>query len=255
MIIDASTYVGHWPFRALPHKRVTDLLRQMDGHGIDMAVVSSIHGMFYKDAHEANHELHRETQRHRDRLIPFGTLNPNYPGWVADLKQCHEDFEMPGLRLFPQYHNYSLAEPHTAELVGAATARNMVISFAGRIVDNRGRHHMDLPREAAEQEITALFRRTPKARFLLVNFMKLPGGHRWERPQVWMDMCRLHAAPRPDLANLVELTGADRVVFGTSMLFRYARPPLIAMDLLEASKSVKDRIYCRNIADLLGLKV
>ena len=80
MIIDVNAWVGHWPFRRLRHNTVQGLLRLMDRSGIDRAVVASIHGVFYRDAHSANEELARQVLRHRDRLIPFATLNPTLCG-------------------------------------------------------------------------------------------------------------------------------------------------------------------------------
>jgi len=255
MIIDASTYVGHWPFRALPHRTVRDLLRQMNEHGIDKAVVSSIHAMFYKNAHEANHELHRETRRHRDRLIPFGTLNPTYPGWEDDMRQCRETFGMPGLRLIPQYHGYTLADACATEIVKAATELKMVVSLSGRIVDRRPRSPHDHPQEITDEQILTLFRRTREARYLLVNTWTLLYRRLPKQPVVWMDTCRYRAAPSHDLENLIKGIGSDRVVFGSSMLLRYPKPALIEMELLKASKVVKEKIYSRNLAKLLGLKI
>ena len=105
MIIDVNAYLGHWPFRQLRHNTASGLLKLMDKNGIDKAIVSSINAIFYKNCHSGNEELAAETKAHRDRLIPFATLNPEYPGWEDDLKHCHEDFGMTGLRLLPHYHN------------------------------------------------------------------------------------------------------------------------------------------------------
>jgi len=254
VIIDASTYVGHWPFRSLPENTVRDLLRWMDRCGIDKALVSPIHAMFYQDAHQANRELHRETKRHRDRLIPLATLNPGYPGWEDDLRECRERFGMTGVRLVPQYHDYTLDQPCARQIVEAATGLKMVVSLMGRVVDNRYRHHLDQPREIAEDHLLKLFKAVPQARFLLVNFATVPGDRRWDRPAVWMDMCRFRAAPAPKLQKLIDRIGADRVVFGTSMLFRYPMPALLAMELLDAPGRVKQRILSGNLAALLRVR-
>jgi len=161
---------------------------------------------------------------------------------------------MPGLRLIPQYHGYSLADVCAAEIANAATDRRMVVSFSGRIVDHRYRHRMDQPWEIKDDQITALFKATPKARYLLVNFLNVPGGRRWDKPAVWMDICRFSSAPSSGLARAVETCGDDRMVFGTSMLFRYAAPALLSMELLKATKRAKERIYFRNLARLLNIR-
>ena len=69
-LIDANAWLGHYPFRAVPDNTPEALLRLMDRHGIAQAVVSSLHSVFYTDAHSGNEELARWTSAHRDRLIP-----------------------------------------------------------------------------------------------------------------------------------------------------------------------------------------
>ena len=119
MIIDVNAWVGHWPFRRLRHNTVQGLLRLMDRNGIDRAVVASIHGVFYRDAHSANEELAGQVLRRRDRLIPFATLNPTCAGWKEDLRRCVEDLELCGIRLVPQYHGYDPESDAALELLDA----------------------------------------------------------------------------------------------------------------------------------------
>ena len=57
MIIDLNASVGHYPFRRLAHSEARALLGAMDRHGIDRAVVVSLHAVFYRDSHEGNEEL------------------------------------------------------------------------------------------------------------------------------------------------------------------------------------------------------
>ena len=127
MIYDADTWIGHWPFSRLPQTTVTDRLRQMDAHGIDKALVGSLHGIFYMDVHEANRELARSVRRHRDRLVPCAILDPTYFGWNDDLKQCRQEWDMPVLRLIPQYHQYKLTDAVSAEIVAAACLRRQLL--------------------------------------------------------------------------------------------------------------------------------
>jgi hypothetical protein len=58
-LIDANAWLGHYPFRAVPNNTPAGLLRLMDRHRIARAVVSSLHSVFYRDAHEGNEELAR----------------------------------------------------------------------------------------------------------------------------------------------------------------------------------------------------
>jgi len=94
LIIDINAYIGHWPFRQLRYNTSEGLLKLMDENGIDRAMVSSINAIFYRNSHAGNKELSEWTKTHRDRFLPFATLNPRYAGWKDDLKQCHEEYGM-----------------------------------------------------------------------------------------------------------------------------------------------------------------
>ncbi|MGD8237415.1 MAG: metal-dependent hydrolase, partial [Armatimonadota bacterium] len=110
MLIDVNAYLGHWAFRELRNNTAARLVRLMDRKGIDLAVVSSASAILYKNSQAGNEQLARDTRRHGDRLIPFAVINPAYADWEHDLAVCVEDLGMRGLRLYPGYHNYALAD-------------------------------------------------------------------------------------------------------------------------------------------------
>ena len=62
MIIDINAFLGHYPFRQLRFNNAAKMVELMDGNGIDRAVVSSLHAVFYRDSHRGNAELHEETK-------------------------------------------------------------------------------------------------------------------------------------------------------------------------------------------------
>ena len=137
MLIDTNAYLGHWPFRQLRHNTAPKLLKLMDKKGIDQAWASSISGVWYKNPQTANEELARETRRHRDRLVPFAVINPKYVDWEHDLQTCADAHGFRGLRLYPHYHDYSLADACCDELVTAAAERGLVVSIPIRQTDSR----------------------------------------------------------------------------------------------------------------------
>jgi len=114
LLIDVNTYIGHWAFRRLRHNTAEALVRRMDEHGIDRAVVGSVHGILYKNAHAANEELAEQTRPYRDRLIPFATLNPAYAGWREDLRRCAQEGSRGVRRLRDLSTAASPAQPSTA---------------------------------------------------------------------------------------------------------------------------------------------
>lgn len=184
MLIDVNAYLGHFAFRRLRHNTAAGLLKLMDSKGIDKAVVSSASAIAYRNTQAGNEEVHTQVAPHRDRLIPFGVINPTYAGWQDDLRICHEDFGMSGLRLYPTWHSYALSDLCCLDLVGAATERGMVLSIPIRVEDYRQRHWLvDVP-DVPLDEIATLVRACPQSQFVLLNgigFTNSPLGQR-ERP-------------------------------------------------------------------------
>ena len=258
MIIDANTYLGHWPFRQLRYNTAEKLVELMNSNGIDKAVVSSINAIFYKNCQSGNEELAMEIREHRDHFIPFATLNPMYPGWEDELKLCAETFNMNGIRMFPHYHNYKLTDDASMRLIHEATQRSMPISIPIRVVDRRQRHWLDSARDLSLSEIEEIIRQCPETTFILTN------GIGWENSQLVKDeffkscnflieISRLTSVLQESIPRLLDALGPTKLAFGTGMPFKYPRPAMLKVDILEATEEVKERIYWRNIAEILNI--
>ena len=258
MIIDVNAYLGHFAFRRLRHNTAASLLALMDSKKIDKAVVSSAAAITYRNAHAGNEELVEEIKGHRDRLIPFAVINPFYAGWQDDLKCCHEEFGMAGLRLYPKWHNYNLSTPCCRELVNAATERGMVISIPIRVEDNRERSWLlnvpDIPLE----EIVELVKAHPKSRFVLLNGLGYTGSPLGRKDNglptnYAIELSRLSAVLANEIGQLITNLGADRIMFGTGMPFNYPDPALVKLEVLDASDPDKEKIRSQNAATWLRL--
>jgi hypothetical protein len=258
MIVDVNAYLGHFAFRRLRHNTADSLIALMDSKRIDKAVVSSASAITYRNAQAGNEEVAEETRAHRDRLIPLAVINPFYAGWQDDLKICHEDFGMAGLRLYPKWHNYSFSSPCCRELIAAATERGMVISIPIRVEDHRERSWLlnipDIPLE----EIVELVKAHPKASFLLLNGLGYTGsplGRKDNRlPSNYaIELSRLSAVLANEIGQLIANLGAERLMFGTGMPFNYPDPAIVKMEVLDASEPDKEKIRWQNAAQWLRL--
>jgi predicted TIM-barrel fold metal-dependent hydrolase len=259
MIIDVNAYLGHFAFRRLRHNNAAGLLALMDRARIDRAVVSSASSITYRNPQAGNEELAAEVRSHGDRLTGFAVLSPVYAGWRDDLKRCHQQFGMRGVRLYPRWHNYRLTHPACQELVHAATDLGMIISIPLRVEDRRqGTWLVDIP-DVDQEEIAALVKACPAARFILVNGLGYVasslGRERNGLPANYVvDIALLTVELANEVGRLIENLGADRVVFGTGIPFHYPGPALTKMEILEASEGVKDKVRWQNAASLLQLK-
>lgn len=258
MMIDVNAYLGHFAFRRLRHNTAASLLALMDSKKIDKAVVSSAGAITYRNPQAGNEELAEETKAHRDRLIPFAVINPFYAGWQDDLKICHEDFGMTGLRLYPKWHNYQLSSSSSRELVDAATERGMVISIPIRVEDNRQRSWLLNIPDIPPEEIVELVKDHPKARFILLNGLAYTGSPLGRKdnglpPNYAIELSRLSALLANEIGQLIANLGAERVMFGTGMPFNYPDPALVKLEVLDASEADKENIRSQNAMTWLRL--
>jgi len=258
MIIDVNAYLGHFAFRRLRHNTAALLLTLMDAKGIDRAVVSSADAITYRNAQAGNEEVAAEVKGHRDRLIPFGVINPFYAGWQDDLKICREEFGMTGLRLYPNWHNYTLSSPCCRELVTAATEREMIVSIPIRVEDNRQRSWLLNVPDIPLAEIVDLVKAHPKSRFILLNgigYTASPLGRKDNGlPSNYaIELSRLSAVLANEIGQLIVNLGAERIMFGTGMPFNYPDPALVKLEVLDATGPDKEKIRSRNAATWLRL--
>jgi predicted TIM-barrel fold metal-dependent hydrolase len=253
MRIDVNTYVGHWPFRQLRHNTTEALVRRLDECCIDRAVVASIDGILYKNVHPANETLSAQTRPFRDRLIPFATLNPTYPGWREDLRRCAEELELSGLRLYPQYHGYRLDDPDGLALVDAATELGWAIQVPMRIVDRRQRHRWDLAEDLAPEALYAALAQRPQARWMLLNSLGLDGT-RLGRGRYLVEISRMTAVLQRNIQAMIERAGPEHLAFGTGMPFKVPEPAMLKLEVLDVPPEVVEGIAWRNAYVMLGLR-
>jgi hypothetical protein len=258
MLIDVNAYLGHFAFRQLRYNTSDGLLRLMDRNGIDRAAVSSASAIAYRNAQSGNEEVAAEVNAHRDRLIPLAVINPSYAGWRDDLKICHQEFGMTGLRLYPKWHNYKLTDPACRELIAAATERQMAVSIPIRAEDSRQRSWLaDVP-DVTLAELVELVNACPSAQFIFVNgvrFDNSPLGQKGNSlpANYSIDLARVTPLMTEELGKLLGDLGADRLVFGSGMPFNYPDPALLNLELMAASAEEREKICWKNAARVLRL--
>jgi predicted TIM-barrel fold metal-dependent hydrolase len=257
MLLDANAWLGHYPFRAVPDNTPEALLRLMDRHGIERAVVSSLHSVFYTDAHSGNEELARWVTPHRDRLVPCATLNPAFPGWEHDLRQCCEQWGMRGLRLFPSQHRFSLTSPQCLDLVRAATQHGLHVAIPLRLEDRRQQHWMDATAEVRLSEIADVARACPEANILALEAIGVENSSFVQDPsladaRVSFEFSRMATVLQRTIPLLLERLGARRLVFGTGMPLKIPGPAVLKLQLLQAPAEVTALLAGGNMEFLLG---
>lgn len=139
-LVDTHVYLGDWPHAHLNSEAPRELVASLRQHKVTQAWVGSFEGLFHKDIAAINSRLADSCSRHGDgMLIPFGTVNPTLPDWEDDLRRCHEKHHMPGIRLYPGYHGYALADSRFAELLSLAAKAKLIVQLVVWLDDAKHR--------------------------------------------------------------------------------------------------------------------
>lgn len=253
-IIDTNVSLFQWPFRRLPYDAVDELVGKLDSLRIRQAWAGSFEGILHRDLSGVNARL-AETCRDQGRglLIPFGSVNVELPGWEEDLRRCHEEHRMPGVRLHPNYHDYSLDDARFARLLAMAAERGLLVQLAASMEDRRTQHPgLQVP-DVDLSPLPDLMKKVAGAKVLLLNW-KQPSTslleHLADIPGLYLDMARVEATD--GVAQLVRSVRDDRVVFGTHAPFFVYESALIKVYESELTESEAGALFGQNAKRLFA---
>ncbi|NKB69441.1 MAG: amidohydrolase family protein [Candidatus Latescibacteria bacterium] len=263
---DLNAWVGAWPFRALRDNTPQDLLARLQRAGIERAAVGQIEAAFQRQVQPANEQLAAALEPFPS-LLPMAALNPAYPHWQDDLRRCHEELGMRGVRLYPVYHDYAADSPEAVQAVAACKERGLPVFLPHRLEDNRQRHWMDPGRMLDLGQVADLIAQVPKARVVVTNARGLAQTALWRRADIrdaaWffdLSLAEVHYVLHKDIKRMGDMAGfiaeggAPHLVFGTHAPFSYPSAAVVKATVLPVDKDELKAICWGRAMDLLGVE-
>jgi len=230
-IIDAHVYLSHWPFRRIPCDETDELVRRLRASGVVEAWAGSFDGVFHRDVAAVNARLAEQCRASGGFFVPFGTVNPALPDWEEDLRRCHEEFGMPGVRLHPNYHQYSLDLPDFARLLRVAAERGMIVQLAAWMEDERHQHPLMPVAEVQLAPLAEIVDHVPGLRLVLLNAVRTPVTQALEPlvkcERIYFDLAKLEGMDC--IASLLDLVPDERVLFGSYAPMFYFESTLLKL--------------------------
>jgi hypothetical protein len=263
MLVDINAYTGHWPFHQRNYNTCEKRLERMNRFGVDLSVVSNLNGIFYKNPQAANEELFDEihsSDLFKDRFIPFAVINPIYASWRDHFQTSIDKLGMKGIRIYPQYHGYSLTDPALVELVKRARDRGLPVAISLRMVDSRPSSWMDLERskEWALKDVMPVLREVPDVKLFIVNVangtqLSSADESLIKQGNVLMDTSGRNII---DLGGLMQSYGPEKFAYGSHAPMLDEVTGLLRIESLrsaEVNDEVKELLRHGNAKKMLGL--
>lgn len=167
-MIDTNVNLFRWPFRRVAGDDPDALAARLRARGVRQAWVGSYEALWCRDMEGVNLRLLEACRREgADFFLPFGSVNPKLPNWQEDIRRCHEVHRMRGVRLFPNYHGYTLVDSSFVELMSMAAERHLIVQIALSMEDTRTQERLVEPVDPAP--LAGLLTRLHSLRVVLLN--------------------------------------------------------------------------------------
>jgi len=253
-MLDATAFVGRWPFYSGACGDAAGLLAMMDKEGIEKALVSPLGSVFLKDPEEGNKELWREAEQGNDRLLAAPCVNPTYPGWRGALDRWAQRGAA-AIRTHPNYHSYAANGAAMRALAAACGGRHLPLIVTMRLQDERQHHPAVRVPAVKAAEIAELARYCDEPTRLLVSFARLGEILALQRllqraRPLWYDVAGVQG-PERMWEQLTNAQLGHRLVFGSGWPLQYESVATAKVAMMEMDTELRGGLLSRNLLDLL----
>ena len=229
--VDVNVHLGAWPFRRLPYDDPAAFAQHLRSNGVTEAWCGSFEALLHREPGGVNERLAKDCASLSGSNLdtrPVGVINPALPGWRRDLEHCAGRLGMRAIRIYPNYHGYTLADPRFTDLLEAAANQNLVIQIVAQMEDQRTQHPLVRVPPVDLAPLAAALEKAPAARIMVLNASRTMSMTALRGVPVWLDIAMLEGVG--GIANLLaDGWPADRVVFGSHAPFFYLESALLKL--------------------------
>ncbi len=248
-VIDGHAHMGPWYNFHIPENDAAGMIRTMDAVGID-ACVSSPHVAIGPEYREGNRQVMAAADEFPGRVIPYVTINPNYPETEIrdEIAHWHEQGRVKAFKIHPSCHKYKVDGPGYRPMFEYACEHSLpVLSHSWAGDSHAG---PSLLSKLAEEMTTVKFivGHAASSWAMIDEACQEANSH----DNVFLDLTGsqlLYMA----LEEMVSRVGAEKILFGTDIPFIDPRPALGRVLMSGIADDEKRKILGLNAQQLFGL--
>ena len=254
-MIDVNVSLFRWPTRRLPDDDTKLLVRRLRANGITQAWAGSFEGLLHNDLTGVNDRLAAECiEQGEEILVPFGTINPMLPDWEGDLLRCTDHHRMPGIRLHPDFHRYSLDSEAIQRVFALASEKQLIVQLALRMEDVRTSSSVFSLAEVDTAPLAKTVEKFPQLQLVVLNWSRdLRGpafGDLAQLKNVCFDIATLESAG--GVGKLIQEVPYQQVLLGSHAPFFYHVAAMLKLRESELEEFITTAIAGGNAARLLA---
>ncbi len=238
-IIEGSAFIG----------TAKNLINQCDEAGVDKCLVTSV-ATTPHHAQSINFYIASEVEVFSDRFIGFGSLHPESETLEEDAEHLVE-LGLKGVKLHPDIQNFKVDEPKVIKIFEICNKKNLPILL------HTGDSRYDNSNPNRVEKILKMF---PD---LIIIGAHFGGWSVWDKaPEIlckyknlYVDTCSsFYALSKERAREIIDLYGADRVIFGTDFPMWKQEDELAFLFDLGLKDDKLENILYNNLANLLNIK-
>jgi predicted TIM-barrel fold metal-dependent hydrolase len=161
---------------------------------------------------------------------------------------------MRGIRLHPNFHEYTLDDPRFARLLELATQRKLIVQLALSMQDERTQSPATRAPHVDAKPLPAIVKTLPDLKLVLINVFRSQSLLRVDAiasaGQVYFDIAMLEGTG--GVSELIEKVTVDRVVFGTNFPLFYSDSSVLKLRESPLARFQHEAITRGNAMKLLG---
>ena len=234
MITDINLSLGRWPFQRFDIETPRQMAAHLRKHGIGEGWVCAADSVLYPDPDVYDERLFRSLSGTRN-LHLVKTVNPTLANWRKSLRAWAGDRGVRAVKVYPNYHQYSLKDSCAGELAAELRRLRLPLMVAMRIEDERSHYPLMKVPGVPCKDVVALARAFPRVPVVaLCSYLHEARALTAGSANIHVDTSFIEAMDT--LKAAAGAMPARRILFGSHTPFFYTRAETMKLGLANISR-------------------